>query len=168
MQQLTEKLKYYNELLERYGKYIWLKSKRANVDTPYKTDKDVIQDIFYTIWKILENTALDVFKEKEKLLVYGVTRNVIIMHYRKNKLEDKARKHIDLPSSTYEQNEESIIAELRQLMSPKDRELLDLYLQGFTLNEIAIVLDKTPTAIRKQKTRIIEKMRNIYNKLYNK
>lgn len=168
MQQRNEKLKYYNELLERYGKYIWLKSKRANVDTPYKTDKDVIQDIFYTIWKILENTALDVFKEKEKLLVYGVTRNVIIMHYRKNKLEDKARKHIDLPSSTYEQNEESIIAELRQLMSPKDRELLDLYLQGFTLNEIAIVLDKTPTAIRKQKTRIIEKMRNIYNKLYNK
>ena len=168
MQQLNEKLEYYNELLERYGKYIWLKSKRANVDTPYKTDKDVIQDIFYTIWKILENTALDVFKEKEKLLVYGVTRNVIIMHYRKNKLEDKARKHIDLPSSTYEQNEESIIAELRQLMSPKDRELLDLYLQGFTLNEIAIVLDKTPTAIRKQKTRIIEKMRNIYNKLYNK
>ena len=157
MQQRNEKLKYYNELLERYGKYIWLKSKRANVDTPYKTDKDVIQDIFYTIWKILENTALDVFKEKEKLLVYGVTRNVIIMHYRKNKLEDKARKHIDLPSSTYEQNEESIIAELRQLMSPKDRELLDLYLQGFTLNEIAIVLDKTPTAIRKQKTRIIEK-----------
>ena len=168
MQQLTEKLKYYNELLERYGKYIWLKSKRANVDTPYKTDKDIVQDISYTIWKILENTALDVFKEKEKLLVYGVTRNVIIMHYRKNKLEDKARKHIDLPSSTYEQNEESIIAELRQLMSPKDRELLDLYLQGFTLNEIAIVLDKTPTAIRKQKTRIIEKMRNIYNKLYNK
>lgn len=168
MQQLTEKLKYYNELLEKYGKYIWLKSKKANVDTAYKTDKDVIQDISYTIWKILENTALDVFKEKEKLLVYGVTRNVIIMHYRKNKLEDKARKHIDLPSSTYEQNEESIIAELRQLMSPKDRELLDLYLQGFTLNEIAIVLDKTPTAIRKQKTRIIEKMRNIYNKLYNK
>lgn len=168
MQQRNEKLKYYNELLERYGKYIWLKSKRANVDTPYKTDKDIVQDISYTIWKILENTALDVFKEKEKLLVYGVTRNVIIMHYRKNKLEDKARKHIDLPSSTCEQNEESIIAELRQLMSPKDRELLDLYLQGFTLNEIAIVLDKTPTAIRKQKTRIIEKMRNIYNKLYNK
>ena len=75
---------------------------------------------------------------------------------------------MDLPTDTYEQNEESIVAELRQLMSPKDRELLDLYLQGFTLNEIAIVLDKTPTAIRKQKTRIIEKMRNIYNKLYNK
>ncbi len=47
MQQLTEKLKYYNELLEKYGKYIWLKSKKANVDTVYKTDKDVIQDISY-------------------------------------------------------------------------------------------------------------------------
>lgn len=75
---------------------------------------------------------------------------------------------MDLPMGTYEQNEESIVAELRKLMSTKDRDLLDLYLQGFTLDEIAMVLGKTPTAIRKQKTRMIEKMKNIYNKLYNK
>ena len=168
MQQRNEKLKYYNELLERYGKYIWLKSKRANVDTPYKTDKDIVQDISYTIWKILENSALDVFRNNEKSLVCGVTHNMIIMHYRKNKLEVKAKKNMDLPMGTYEQNEEGIVAELRKLMPTKDRDLLDLYLQGFTLDEIAMVLGKTPTAIRKQKTRIIEKMKNIYNKLYNK
>ena len=77
-----------------------------------------------------------------------------------------AKKNMDLPMGTYEQNEESIVAELRKLMPTKDRDLLDLYLQGFTLDEIAMVLGKTPTAIRKQKTRIIEKMKNINYRIY--
>jgi DNA-directed RNA polymerase specialized sigma24 family protein len=47
-------------------------------------------------------------------------------------------------------------------MTDADRELLELYLQGFKLEEVAEIMGKKHSAVRQQKRRLEEKIRTLY------
>ena len=53
-----------------------------------------------------------------------------------------------------------LIEELAVTLTPKERHLLSLILEGYTQKEIAAMTDTTPEAVKKMRHRIVSKMAN--------
>ena len=164
MDQQKEKYEYYNYLLNKWGKYIW----RSCVDATlcWGTHDDAVQDISYRLWYKLEDMGVDKFAEEEDRMVKGVVRNVLLEHYRK-RLRDKNTiiytsdmQKVEKPVS----DDESDIDDILPLLDADERNFLELYLQGYEMEAIAKMTGKRYGAVRQRKSRLIKKMKKIYEK----
>ncbi len=155
-----EMLKYYKYILDRYGKFIWRRCRKANIDTCLRDD--IVQEVSLRLWQILANTSVERFRECEEMLVKGVTKNVLLMNLRDQKRRSQGYEMLGDANGLCYQPEESELCELSKYMTDADRELLELYLQGFKLEEVAEIMGKKHSAVRQQKRRLEEKIRTLY------
>ena len=164
MHQQKEKYKYYNYVLNKWGKYIW----RSCVDATlcWGTHDDAVQDISYRLWYKLEDMGVAKFSEEEDRMVRGVVRNVLLEHYRK-RLRDKRAitytsdiQDIETPAT----DNGSVIDDILPLLDADERNLLELYLQGYEMEAIAKMTGKRYGAVRQRKSRLMKKMKKIYEK----
>ncbi|MBO7201777.1 MAG: sigma-70 family RNA polymerase sigma factor [Bacteroidales bacterium] len=160
--QANEKLKYYKYLLDRYGKFIWRKSRKASVDICFCDD--IVQEVSLRLWQMLVDTSIEHFRQREEELVRGVAKNVLLMHLRDRKRRGQSYTMLDDADGLCYQSEESELRELCKYMTPDDQKLLKLYLQGFKLEEVAKIMGKKYSAVRQQKRRLEKKIRTLYKK----
>jgi RNA polymerase sigma factor (sigma-70 family) len=123
---------------------------------------DIVQEVSLRLWQILANTSVERFRECEEMLVKGVTKNVLLMNLRDQKKRSQGYEMLGDANGLCYQPEESELCELSKYMTDADRELLELYLQGFKLEEVAEIMGKKHSAVRQQKRRLEEKIRTLY------
>lgn len=164
----AEKLIYYEKIINRYGKKIWLRCRFADIDSGGQTFADAVQDVSQTLWEILKRSSIEEFRANEEHLVKGVTKNIILRYLKKKKRYEPLTDSHQISGAVEEHDEETLIAELRAYLPPNDQKLLDLYLKGLSLEEIADNMGVQYAAARQQKSRMINKMKTIYKKLNNK
>lgn len=164
MHQQNEKYEYYGHVLNKWGKYIW----RSCVDATlhWGTHDDAVQDISYRLWYKLDDMGMDKFAEEEDRMVKGVVRNVLLEHYRK-RVRDKNTitytsdiQDVEIQAA----DNGSAIDDIVPFLNADERNFLELYRQGYELKDIAEKTGKSYIAVRQRKSRIIKKMKNIYEK----
>lgn len=164
MDQQKEKYEYYNYLLNKWGKYIW----RSCVDATlcWGTHDDAVQDISYRLWYKLADMGVAMFAEEEDRMVKGVVRNVLLEHYRKRVRDKRVITYTsdiqDVETPTADCG--SVIDDILTLLDADERKFLELYLQGYEMEAIAKLTGKRYGAVRQRKSRLIKKMRKIYEK----
>ena len=127
---------------------------------PQREDQeDAFQDVLLQLWK-----AYPTFREESSLAtwVYKVALNTLL-----NKVK-KARRvpiHADLKEFKHGYTEENESVALVQFalnqLSPSDRALMVLYLEGYQYREIAAIRALTPTNVSTRLSRIKHQLKKI-------
>jgi len=106
------------------------------------------------------------FAEEEDRMVKGVVRNVLLEHYRKRVRDKRVITYTsdiqDVETPTADCG--SVIDDILPLLDVDERKFLELYLQGYEMEAIAKLTGKRYGAVRQRKSRLIKKMRKIYEK----
>lgn len=154
-------------LLHRHRHMIWwqcLRHARGNIDR----GRDLMQEVVAVLCRCAGQLQSDATSRAERLWVRNITRNVL------SKLARRAEPptvHMandrDCPDDDVDLQRRELVDELAAHLNDTDRQLLQLYLDGFSNSEIALILGLKEAAVRQRMHRLVAKMRTIYEKLYN-
>ncbi|MCX7948208.1 MAG: RNA polymerase sigma factor [candidate division WOR-3 bacterium] len=162
-----EKIKFFNHIIESYANYIYnivYYSVLNEEDT-----KELVQDIFYKIWKGLDN-----FKNKSSLKtwIYRITQNHIKNYFRKKKLRKIIsleflfeEKHMDfeMEENPYPYSIEYLLSKL-----PEDyrRVIVLFYFEDYDIKEIASILNMNENTVKSKLHRAREKLKKLWRLYY--
>jgi RNA polymerase sigma-70 factor len=131
--------------------------------------KDIVQDTFFKLWstpqKFVQTTDL-------RFYLYRSVQNQCLNYIRDKKVEDNYRNRTELISEDFFYNvllEEEIFIRLREAINElpdKYRNVIDLNLEGLNDKEIAEHLGITVDAVKQQKKRGKEQLREKLNHPY--
>lgn len=131
--------------------------------------KDIVQDTFFKLWstpqKFVQTTDL-------RFYLYRAVQNQCLNYIRDKKVEDNYRNRTELISEDFFYNvllEEEIFIRLREAINElpdKYRNVIDLNLEGLNDKEIAEHLGITVDAVKQQKKRGKEQLREKLNHPY--
>lgn len=137
----NEKLKLYYMIVEKYGEYIYNMVYYTVLNE--EDAKDLTQEIFYKIWKGLDN-----FKSKSsiKTWIYRITQNHLKNFLRMRKVKKIIsldflfeEKKMDFESKDY--NKLDKIEQYLSVLPEDERRILVLfYIDGFNIKEISDIL----------------------------
>jgi RNA polymerase sigma-70 factor (ECF subfamily) len=116
--------------------------------------EDLFQNIFLAIWKALPGYRGD---SSERTWIYSIAHNVALTWQARERRWLDRRRDLDEASTTAEAPASDRRAQLYALISrlpPVDRQLVILWLEGFTGAEIAAVAGMQPNAVAVRLTRI--------------
>lgn len=128
-----------------------------------EVSEDITQEVFYKILKYRESYNGGAFKT----WMFTIARNCIATHFAKEKdiyapLENAIKEADNKATDTDEHSE--LLQALAKL-SISDREILILNrLQEIKYNELAILLNSTPNAVKTKVNRALQKLRDVYFK----
>ena len=128
--------------------------------------KDIVQDTFFKLWttphKFSATTDL-------RFYLYRSVQNQCLNYIRNKKVEDRYRDRVEVVSEDFFYNtvlEEEIFIRLRQAIDElpeKYRNVINLNLEGLSDKEIAEKLDITIDAVKQQKKRGKEQLKEKLN-----
>ena len=138
--------------------------------------RDATQDIFI---KVLLNLGKFTEQSSFSTWVYSITYNYCIDLIRKKKKnilifsEDigkfNAAKEVEIPDSVILEMETRRLEKVMDTMPPGDKAILNMkYIDDLQIKDIALVLDKTESAIKMQIMRAKAKAQSIYEDMYGK
>ena len=96
-----------------------------------------------------------------------VARTVLHDHKRKHRIELLPLQEELVAVNDDDSYCRELVEELQAYLPEADKLLLKLHLEGFGNTEIAQILDLTDNTVNQRMHRLVEKMRIIYEKLYN-
>ncbi len=150
-------------IVKRYGEYIYNMVYYTVLDE--EDAKDLTQEIFYKIWKGLDNFRNEA---SVKTWIYRITQN----HLKNFLLRRKIKKFISLEflfdekNSDFESKDYNEIDKLEYKLSklPDDyrRILVLFYIDGFNINEISEILNTKPNTVKSKLHRAREKLKNLW------
>lgn len=155
------------ELMRRHDKAIWRRCLRYTIgDASWAADLE--QEVMLRIWQNLGTLTASPYSKAEKVWVMKVTESVLVNVTR--------GKHVTLDSLKAEvadsddeiARKREVLEELGAYLPEQDKMLLDLLLAGYDNDDIARMLALTHDAVSVRVYRMVAKMRDIHNKLYNK
>jgi RNA polymerase sigma-70 factor (ECF subfamily) len=158
----NEKLKLYYMIVEKYGEYIYNMVYYTVLNE--EDAKDLTQEIFYKIWKGLDN-----FKSKSsiKTWIYRITQNHLKNFLRMRKVKKIIsldflfeEKKMDFESKDY--NKLDKIEQYLSVLPEDERRILVLfYIDGFNIKEISDILSMKEGTIKSKLHRAREKLRKL-------
>lgn len=165
---------YFTMLYRRYAGKVFAKCISMLSDDGMA--RDATQDIFI---KVLLNLGKFTEQSSFSTWVYSITYNYCIDIIRKKKKnilifsEDigkfNAEKEVEIPDSVILEMETKRLENVMDIMPPGDKAILNMkYIDELQIKEIALVFDKTESAIKMQIMRAKAKAQNIYEDLYGK
>lgn len=133
--------------------------------------QDAYQDVLLAIWEQLDRLDVNLVIDNERLWVVNITRRTLQAYYGKPAKECVLTdEHIAalIEANADERSATDTINELKAYLEHSDKLLLEYIIEGYDNKDIAILMNVHPNTINQRKHRLIDKMREIYNKLYNK
>ena len=132
--------------------------------------KDAYQDILMMLWLQMDSWRPDMSRKEESLWVLNVARRVLRSNYGKKKYKVVLCNDVEV----FEKNmnivvcNRELIDELKTQLDDGDRMVVENILQGFTINEMAMMYGIEQKAMEKRRHRSVQKLTEKYNELYKK
>ena len=156
------------EIMQRHDKAIWRRCLRYTLGDAAWAD-DLEQEVMLRIWQNLGTLNAAPGTQAERNWVMKVTESVLSNNLRgKHVSLDKLKEEIADADDEAMKRKRETLEELGAYLPEPDKTLLDLLLEGYHNNEIAEKLSLTVSVVGVRIHRMVEKMRDIHNKLNNK
>ena len=124
---------------------------------------DLVQEVLMVLWHRRDKLSPDMGRVKEHAWVLWQCRSVCGHYHRRKRLV-----FVPLDESLYlPEAEESCREQIEEMavdLSPQERRLLDLLLEGYKIHEIARLMNIKPSSVSQLRYRMIERMRQTHNK----
>ena len=165
-----DKIKVFDQLLLKYELaikkrcFFWTRGNE-------KRGEDAYQEVLRAMWEQLQKEDVSLDVDNAGLWVINITRRTLQARYSGDVKECKlTNEHVNSirEADADERNAIETVNELKAYLGHNDKLLLQYIIEGYNNNEIAILVGVEPNAINQRKYRLVKKMREIYNKLYNK
>lgn len=125
--------------------------------------QELVQQVRVALWDRRLSLRKGSNRHMEKAWVLWQCRSVHSHHQRRKKPDTiPFDEEFFLPEE--EDNSRELIEEMAVELTPKERRLLDLLLEGYKPREIARMMDLTPADVSRRRYRMIEKMRQTHEK----
>lgn len=124
---------------------------------------DLVQDTMLALWQARATLRSGVSLLEERAWVRFRCRSVISHHRRRKKLEMTGMDCADLAADAAD-NKRSLIRELASDLTPHEREMLELMLDGYQTDEIAEMYGIKRRSVNVMRHRIVEKLREASRK----
>ncbi len=134
------------------------------------TPEDIIHDAFITLF---DNNAIFVSMKQIRGYIYIYIKNRFLMDYRHQNVVNRVNSEL-LKNEDYfivqaaEAEVYSFTSELLKLLPNDCIESFKLYLEGFDIKEIATMLNKSESAIYKQRSKSINEIKTFFKRGMNK
>ena len=130
-----------------------------------------MQDVLERMWLSLDTLDMAMSSKDEKLWVINTVRRVARYSEKlQNVLENEPKVVIDevhdIPCSDYDMADREMIDDLKEMLNPDDRKVVEYIMQGYSNKEIAQKMGINQNTMNQKKNRIIEKMRKIFDEQY--
>lgn len=155
------------DMLLRHRHFIWwLCLRHALGEVAY--GGDLVQEVFAVLSRCHPQLPPDASPRVERAWLRTATRNVLNHLSRRPVVPTVplTTKHDHAEDDGYRRRHE-LVDELAAYLDDDEHQLLQLHLDGFSNDEIAIILGIKTDAVRQRMHRIVGKMRATYEKLYN-
>ncbi|MFL5627771.1 MAG: RNA polymerase sigma factor [Ktedonobacteraceae bacterium] len=132
---------------------------------------DLAQDTFLQAYKEIGKTSQDLCVDA---WIYRIATNYALRYLNRKRLRqfvgldspsnpEDFNIHLMVPGPEHQAETRILVQQTLSKMKPKDAACLQLhYGDGFTYEEIGLVLEMTPEAVRKRVARCVEKFRTLY------
>ncbi|MBO7200167.1 MAG: sigma-70 family RNA polymerase sigma factor [Bacteroidales bacterium] len=165
----TEREKDFEQLLNRYKLALKVRCAtwcRGNTERA----KDAYQDILAELWQQMDSWRPDMSRKEESLWVLNVARRVLRSNYGKKKYKVVLCNDVEVfeKNINIEVCNRELIDELKTHLDDKNRMVVENILQGFTINDMAMMYGIEQKAMEKRRHRAIQKLTEKYNELYKK
>jgi RNA polymerase sigma factor (sigma-70 family) len=133
--------------------------------------EDIMQDVLEKMWLSLDTLDMTIPLKDEKMWVINMVRRVV-RHSEKlqNVLENEPKEAIeevhDIPYSDYDMADREMVDDLKEMLEPDDRKVVEYIMQGYSNKEIAQKMGINQNTMNQKKNRIIGKMRKIFDEQY--
>lgn len=123
--------------------------------------EELIQDCYVSIWLNLSSLKSGSHPLQQTAWVVWQCRSVFSHLGRRRLIHwQPIDERLTVSSPDDDSTRRELIEDLAVSLSPKERHLLSLILEGYTQKEIAAMTDTTPEAVKKMRHRIVSKMAN--------
>lgn len=153
----------YKAFMRRHHKVVWRVCYDFARDNISRCE-DMVQEVWIMLW-LKFDTMTCLSEWQQRAWVRKVTHNVLIDLYRKEKppmehLTAILEEAITTDDYDIAENLDDLMAHL----TPDERHLMNMRLDGYSAEEIATTLGIEPNAVYQRVNRIMKKMRTIYGK----
>ena len=155
------------ELLLRHQRFVWwLCLRHALGEVEY--GGDLVQEVFAVLSRCDPQLPPDASPKMERAWLRTASRNVLRNRSRHPVVPTVTltAKHDRAEDDDYRRRRE-LVNELAAYLDDDDRQVLQLHLDGFSPADIGIILGAKADTVRHRLSRLVPKMRAIYEKLYN-
>lgn len=155
------------ELLLRHRRFIWwLCLRHALNEVEY--GGDLVQEVFAVLSRCHPQLPPDASPMMERAWLRTATRNILSNLSRRPTVPTvPLDKRHDRAADDEELKLRELVDELAAYLDDDERQLLQLHLDGFSPTDIGIILGAKADTVRHRLSRLVGKMRVIYEKLYN-
>lgn len=155
----------FEALWGKYRKWVWYwcySYARGDVDIA----GDFSQEVAIAIMRNINSLSLDASTREEFVWVRKVTRTTLGRHSRSAKIE-LTRLTEELERTIAEENNEAVetLNELMVYLPDKDRQFMQMYLDGYSYSDIAAKCEMSYGAVRQNFFRIKKKLKEIKIKI---
>ena len=165
-----DKIQVFEQLLAEYDGtikrrcFLWSKGDEEQ-------GKDAYQEVLQVIWKQLDDEGENHDGYKGRLWVINQTRRALQAcrgKYVKGYPITDSHINTLVEANATERSALETINELYEYLDHDEKQLLKYIEEGYDNKDIAILMNVRPNAINQRRYRLTAKMREIYNKLYNR
>ena len=125
--------------------------------------QELVQQVRIALWTRRHSLREGSNRRMEKAWVLWQCRSVF-SHHKRHKRIDTVPLDEELFLSEEREDARELVEELAVELSPEERQLLDLLLEGYKINEIALMLNSSSSSIHRNIYGMVEKMRQTYEK----
>lgn len=154
-----QKYSRWQSVVKRHQKQIWAACRRYARDDE-ATLRDLVQEVCLVLWLKIDRLRPNVSAGEERLWVLFQTRTALRLCRKKYITREECLEmvSIDLVNSCRREESETL-DELVAWLPEADRQLVDLYRQGYPVAEIAGQLGIAPASVRTRMHRIVKKLK---------
>lgn len=131
--------------------------------------KDAMQDVLKEIWVQLKELSEPIKIENEKLWVLNIVRRELAAQNRTKQAKFEMSFERITDTDYFKENvsdDYELIEEIKQELKADEKLLQEKILHGFGNKEIAQIMNLKPNTVAQRKSRLEQKMKEIYDKLY--
>lgn len=158
----TEREQEFRQMVEKYKGMLWHICTNYTLDAAWERD-DCFQEILASLWQ-----SFDALRNRdcEQKYVYQVATNTMLMLCRKKSnrpnLPMIQENEADAVRDFYLHEDYRYLQELIEQLDDTSRHIVRCTLAGYTLQETALLLDMTTTAVSHRFSRAIKKIKRQY------
>lgn len=129
---------------------------------------DLMQDVFVAVWENIDGLRADSTPPQVNRWLYKVMRTVFIRHLRHRPAPGMTTELSDAEGIRAEEHDstEELVEDLVAQLPVDDQQILRLRFSGYSNIEIAQRLGVRENTLNKRMSRIIQKVKDIYTRLY--
>lgn len=153
----------YRAFMMRHHKVVW----RVCYDFALGDEqrcKDMVQEVWIMVWLKFDQLREDYGEWKQRAWLRKVTKNVLVSLYRREIVEPLSETSdlsnlSDLPDESENRDSDELIDHILAALTPDERHLMRMRLDGYNAEEIAAEFNIEPNAVYQRINRIMKKLR---------